>query len=175
MHSSYLDSAFDVSMRKFTVSVLVRYLQPRLYNGDFTHIYVRGISGLTVGSMVAYELDTPLMVLRKSKDSHGQFQLEGWTESAKCCIIDDLVASGDTVNIMRNALKGAKFAGLCLYNSHGGWEYQDNLKDIYKQTWFQFHGPCAYELARESCPTATPAQLAANYVAFREEPTDAVS
>lgn len=167
MYSTYLAGGFDITLRRFTVSVLVRYLQPRLYNGDFTHIYVRGLSGLTVGSMVAYELDAPLVALRKG-DSHGDSKIEGLTESAKCCIIDDLLSSGDTLSVMRKALYAPEqLVGVCFYNSHGGWEWKENLKWIKPLTWLEFHCKTAYNYA--SCYSiASPTKLARIYTQLRE-------
>lgn len=167
-HSSYLDGPFDITLRRFTVSVLVRYLQPRLYDGDFTHIYVRGVSGLTIGSMVAYELDAPMVVLRKS-ESHGDGPLEGLTNEARCCIIDDLLCSGDTLRTMRNALyRPEQLVGLCMYHSHTGWEWQESLQWIKDLLWMQFHCKAAYTDA--SCyGIASPTELANVYHQLRCE------
>lgn len=133
MHSSYLDGPFNVSVRRFAVSVLVRYLQPRLIAGDFTHIYVRGVSGITIGSMVAYELDAPLVVLRKAEKGqhHGDNQIEGLTGLAKCCIIDDLISTGKTIEIMEDRLKEGQLAGICLYQS-------SYVPKTFDNVWMQF-------------------------------------
>ncbi len=160
MHSSYLVSGFDPTVRKFVVSVLVRYLQPKLIAGEFTHIYVRGVSGLTIGSMVAYELEVPLMVLRKEgEQSHGQYVLEGWTDQAKAVIIDDLICSGATVKEMVKR-GGNTVVGACLYQSFGDWEFVEELSELSKLKMLDFHSVAAYTDMRCYNATCSPTELA---------------
>jgi orotate phosphoribosyltransferase-like protein len=64
-------------------------------------IAVRGVSGISIGSVVSYLTKIPLCVIRKEKeDKHSFYNVEyndDLISSFNYCIIDDLIDSGNTI------------------------------------------------------------------------------
>lgn len=67
--------------------------------GKHVSIAVSGVSGLSIGSMVAYELKRELIVVRKKEETllcHSSNEVENLPDRPYV-IIDDLIASGSTI------------------------------------------------------------------------------
>jgi adenine/guanine phosphoribosyltransferase-like PRPP-binding protein len=95
-HSSYLSHIFgSVNELENTVAYTVKQASKKRFDA----IAVRGVSGITIGSIVAYAMKKPLVVVRKPKDgSHGECKAEG-LPNGPCTylVIDDFISSGHTV------------------------------------------------------------------------------
>jgi adenine/guanine phosphoribosyltransferase-like PRPP-binding protein len=106
---SYFDEVLDSQKRKNQVQKAIEILS--LF--EFSHIVVRGISGITMGSVLAYALNKHLIVLRKTKkDSHTDtlvedphYENENWSNQFKYLIVDDFVCSGETVTAILEDMK----------------------------------------------------------------------
>lgn len=76
----------------------------------FDVIAVRGVSGMTFGSILAHHLGLPLTVVRKSEDKvdcHSPNKVEHGREYPyRFLFVDDLIASGDTYQKVASALGG---------------------------------------------------------------------
>ena len=103
--SSYLCKAFGSELQT-TIKEAIKILKPHLK--EFDAIAVRGNSGVIVGSVVAYLLKKPLIVVRKPKgleDSHASFHVESLIETGSYLIFDDQVAGGSTVRTIQKDIK----------------------------------------------------------------------
>lgn len=127
MHAEYLKSIFDVKLRNRTVAAIVKTLRANKVKYDT--IAVTGVSGVTMGSMVAFHLKKRLAIVRKKSDTtHSWINVEHLPESRnkgkfhRYVIIDDLISSGDTVKNIASSIKketGGKSecVGAVLYNN----------------------------------------------------------
>lgn len=124
MHAEYLKSVFDVRLRNRTVAAIVKLLKDKKIKYDA--IVVTGVSGITMGSMVAFHLKKRLVIVRKNiggEATHSCIKVEH-TERGKLVryiIIDDLIDSGDTVKRIINSIElecgnDVKCAGVVLYD-----------------------------------------------------------
>jgi hypothetical protein len=78
----------------------------------FDAIAVTGLSGLLVGSIVAMEMDKPLIIVRKrGEERHTLNECEGVFGGETYIILDDFVSSGATIfRIERKVAAAAKAA-----------------------------------------------------------------
>jgi phosphoribosylpyrophosphate synthetase len=116
--SSYLSSVYVVERRNIIIKYAVTELKKLSQYFDF--IVVRGTSGLLVGPEVASRLKKPLGVVRKKTDnSHYCYGYEGTVIGSRYIIIDDFIASGDTVRAivkeMESVLPDSKCVGVYCY------------------------------------------------------------
>lgn len=149
MPSSHLRKVFDpVSLRK--IAAAVEHKRKKL-RADI--VVARGLSGVIVATAMGTLFDTPFAIVRKSNEmSHGR-SIEVvdnensdngcWTQ--KCykdwIIVDDLVASGATVEAILDAIRSQRstFTGVCrgivLYNEDEAEQrtnvFNGELHDIY--------------------------------------------
>ena len=126
MASSYLNKVLNRAERKLVIATAVRKL--RKIKDKFDAIAVTGSSGLLIGPAVADKLDKELILVRKDKDnSHSCLAIEhdGISQlDVRYIILDDMVASGDTVRAIHRKISengyGVNFdyVGLYLYNQN---------------------------------------------------------
>jgi len=109
IHAGYMSEAL-IDVKKHIANAL-----RAIHKSDvvFTHVAVQGVSGLTFGSILAYRLDLPLIVVRKEtrgqEMSHSEYRVEGLplyrTTPIRLLFVDDFVASGSTfARIMRTII-----------------------------------------------------------------------
>ena len=125
--SGYLNSAFSPKSLPEIVNQIVKFLGRPYRRKTFDSIVVRGVSGMLVGSPVAYRMKLPLVVVRKSDGNHSGQSVEGYTYVKNYVVIDDFVSSGDTINEIRAKMQGynsAKMTGLVVYAAYGTNVYQ---------------------------------------------------
>ena len=91
---------------------------------DFDSVVFAGMSGALVAPTIAGRLRKSILMVRKAGDqNHGGYRLEGNPDTRNYIIIDDLIASGDTIRHMMKTIKAndftrdAKCVGIFLYNS----------------------------------------------------------
>jgi len=95
-----------------------------LHNIEFDTIAFRGVSGALLAPILAYKMEKELCIIRKpDMTTHStEKNFEGFVESKAYIIVDDLVASGDTVmqiiKQMYDHNPKSKFKGLYLYTSY---------------------------------------------------------
>jgi orotate phosphoribosyltransferase-like protein len=111
--SSYIKEVIDKNDRGKTVAKALEALRTK----SFDAIICTGISGITAGSILAYELKKELIILRKnSRNSHSQFEIEGLRQTPinqpskeiKSIIVDDLICSGETMQRIFEKIKQEK-------------------------------------------------------------------
>lgn len=108
-NSWYIRPALDPQQFKKAVDMVADQVIADAVNGlPIDVIAVTGVSGLTVGSAVAYETGIPLCVVRKGRDSiHCDFTVEYDQSFSSYIIVDDLVSTGDTLDNIHKAIRNA--------------------------------------------------------------------
>lgn len=104
-HLSYLDDADTLRER---VDRTVRLLEP--HADRFDSIAVQGLSGVTVGSIVAYRMRKRLIIVRKDETkSHREVMVEGLPspEPFRYIFLDDFTCTGDTRDRVLEAIQNA--------------------------------------------------------------------
>ncbi len=80
---------------------------------DFDAIVVRGMSGVTVGAILAYQWKKQLVIVRKESDTTHGVPIEGKNlvdlHSVRYIILDDFTSSGTTMREMLTALHAYGF------------------------------------------------------------------
>ena len=112
----YLVGAVKTDTRKYIVKRIVEKIKE--LNLDFDAIAFRGMSGAIIAPIVANELNKDLLMVRKSDGNHSGFELEGNRNSQNYIIIDDLIATGKTINSILSVVKNrtsSNCLGIFLY------------------------------------------------------------
>ena len=128
--SSYLSRALDVKQQKKMLRHISKFLRTRI--NEFDAIAIRGMSGALVGSIIAARLNKPLIVVRKQDGNHSGRRVEGIKNAKDYIILDDLISTGDTADIIKDEVKnfnGAKLVGIVLYNGWSGEGFLQNCAD----------------------------------------------
>lgn len=138
--SQYFPAVVHADKRRTAVEWMVE----RLKHVRFDAVAVTGVSGISMGAIVAYEMNKSLVVVRKEKEeSHSYYKIEGPLE-ASYVIVDDLVASGATIKRIVEQLAAVSTAvcnGVICYSSNswksltessvGEFERRHGLRPIY--------------------------------------------
>jgi hypothetical protein len=132
--SSYLTTVFDQASLKKTVKYICQLCEV-IGLDNFDSLSFRGMSGAVVAPIVSWNLNKPMIMVRKEGDgSHSSHRVEGHILSDRILIIDDLVSTGDTLNKLVKDLNEArtlysptlvdpvKVIGIILYNE---WKNHD--------------------------------------------------
>ena len=129
INSFYLEAAFH------SPKELIKYMAKVIKDSKlkFDTIAVRGVSGLMIGPILTYVLNKHLLIIRKrGEKSHSLYRVEGNVNARRVLIVDDFVATGDTVddiieNINIYVNKGddrpkdappVEFVGIACYRNH---------------------------------------------------------
>lgn len=91
---------------------------------EFDAIAMRGASGMLFGAPLAFLMNKGMILVRKPEElNHSYRTVEGLASGKKYIIVDDLVSTGATVRIMKEAILAHadfshyEFVGDYLYNS----------------------------------------------------------
>lgn len=118
----YFREALD-EQRKSVVARTCRAIK----KAKVQHIAVRGVSGISIGAIVAYKLNLNLIVSRKSESHAGKNLATGQTpmNGETYAIIDDFISTGETVKLILNDIERAypylKCAGFYGYKNNWNW------------------------------------------------------
>jgi len=95
-------------------------------------IAVCGVSGLVIGGLISHLSHLPLIVIRKEgEDSHSGYDVLFKDRlSGNCCIVDDLISSGDTVRRMTELLVNRNFTLKKIYLYHDFGSNPDSFNDV---------------------------------------------
>ena len=94
----YNTHQYDPAAFRKVVARVVKAIPVLLEETGADSVVVSGKSGQSVGFAALTQLDFNLVVVRKPNDSSHGCQVEGLDTFLKYIILDDFVASGDTVN-----------------------------------------------------------------------------
>jgi hypothetical protein len=95
--SHYLHDALDLTKRAKVIAELVNQLT-KFGTDKFDTIVFRGMSGALVVPSVADKLGKGMLMIRKQDGNHSMYGIEGNVALESYVIIDDLIASGGTLN-----------------------------------------------------------------------------
>ena len=107
-HSGWLSKVFKPNELKVAAEDIANQIKYDNVNGAHIEaIAVTVLSGLTFGCAVSLLTGIPLIALRKTDYSHSSFTVEYDSSLKRCgyCIVDDLIASGATIERIIETLK----------------------------------------------------------------------
>lgn len=114
MHAHYLQRSIEAESRKDSIERGKSFLKTKGIK-DCDTIAVRGVSGITIGSVVAYLRKKGLAVVRKDlANNHSGNRVESPDDVSKYVIVDDFVSSGETVYRIVAAMKRAHPTSECI-------------------------------------------------------------
>jgi adenine/guanine phosphoribosyltransferase-like PRPP-binding protein len=107
VQSDYLHAVFRPENFDGTVKRAITHATRLVENYKVEAIAFSGVSGASLGYILGYTLGVPLMCIRKPRErAHYYGTLEGCTSARRYMIVDDFIATGDTVrNIMETITK----------------------------------------------------------------------
>lgn len=126
-HANYLRPLFDNERRKELVNDFGKIVRRVKKDGLlFDGIAVRGVSGISLGSIVSFKYNIPLVIVRKGEESHSPYKVEwdprvfrGGTKNL--LFFDDLISTGLTARTVEDAVAefDFKIPFHYLYNCYG--------------------------------------------------------
>lgn len=118
-HSGYLSSIFQKTKRKKVVKKLENILNK--YTLPYDGFVVTGVSGITMGSIMANLLNKELVVVRKTtQNCHADYKVENAKPKGKYIFLDDCISTGKTFDRVFKAMKKVKgvIIGHVLYDDY---------------------------------------------------------
>jgi hypoxanthine phosphoribosyltransferase len=109
-NSSYLHSILDAPRLKKVVKILSKIIKKKVGVDNFDAIAYRGMSGAGVATTLGYIFSKPLvMVRKKGVESHTVKRVEGVYKVNRILIVDDCIATGETlVTMARDIIESRK-------------------------------------------------------------------
>lgn len=102
----YLSPVLNLKSRKNSMERAIRSIRNNIGVDGFDTIAVRGISGVTFGTLLAHALEKNLCIIRKKDGSHSSNKIEsGQNIQGRYIIVDDLVDTGRTVGKIIQTIK----------------------------------------------------------------------
>lgn len=105
--TSYLTQYLDPNMLEETVKMAKGTILSRtkFHDTDFDTIAVTGVSGILIGSPLSIALKKNLIIIRKDTSStHSNVLVEGWGVNQKIVLVDDMIATGETIRKMEEEI-----------------------------------------------------------------------
>lgn len=119
IESSYLERVVEPGRRKETIEECLKILVQ--IRDEFDSIVGTGVSGVTIGSILAHCLDKHFVFVRKdSEKSHSRYAVEG-NPGYNFVVVDDMICSGSTLmgilgTVKRECGQRPRCQGVLLYN-----------------------------------------------------------
>lgn len=122
--ASYFEDLMRTDRRNQFIKNAVSVLKKWKKKNHFDAIAFRGMSGAIIAPVIAYEMNLPVIVIRKEyDDTHDFRRVFGFVEprhhTVKYIIIDDFIETGNTVNEIvkgvSEAVKDSELVGIFLY------------------------------------------------------------
>lgn len=111
-HSSYTENTLSGPKNlRDTIRRTVKALRPKV--GEFDAIAFRGTSGALMAPIISALLKKHLIMVRKRDGHHGQYEVEGALD-CRYIILDDIIATGGTVNTIQLEIKDVSPDALCV-------------------------------------------------------------
>lgn len=124
--SGHLDAIFKFQNRKRVVKNIVSFLKQHNKIHPFDVIVCRGLSGIVPASIAAHYLNKGLCCIRHDMTNHSAGLIEGQHPTGRYIILDDFIASGNTINTILDTLydnlnmRESTCQGIVLYERLGG-------------------------------------------------------
>jgi adenine/guanine phosphoribosyltransferase-like PRPP-binding protein len=124
VRSQYLKNVFTPKVYKPLIIKACEVLTEMMVSNPFDTIAFTGVSGAAIGFALGYELGLPMLCVRKQSEKSHYSATNGYVEghftAMRYIIVDDLIASGDTIYSIMNrihlAIDDAECVGIFLYN-----------------------------------------------------------
>ncbi len=97
-NSAYLMDVVNPENAPKVLNTLIKYIKSSKV--QFDTIICRGTSGLLAAPYVAMKMKKHLIIVRKSDGNHASVATEGYRNPQRYIIIDDFIATGNTVRII---------------------------------------------------------------------------
>lgn len=136
IESAYLEDVLDVHSLRKVVRQLKKKLLP--HTDKFDTIAFRGVSGCMIGPLLAVALNKRMVVVRKIQDNcHSSREVEGYKDAHKYIIVDDLIASGETLSLIKKQMytftkynaNFAKCVGIVLYANSSLASFEEYVRE----------------------------------------------
>jgi orotate phosphoribosyltransferase len=90
---------FEEALHPSCLRILIRRAMRHLKNAkvEFDTIAFRGVSGMLFGPTLAVYMNKAMIVVRKDETRHSKHSVEGNRATEKYIIVDDFIATGETV------------------------------------------------------------------------------
>jgi orotate phosphoribosyltransferase len=133
--SDYFEEALHPSCLRILIRRAMRYLKKAKV--EFDTIVFRGVSGMLFGPTLAVYMNKAMIVVRKDEARHSKHSVEGNRATEKYIIVDDFIATGETVKnialkIMdwqyRAGYKPATCQAIVFYKTCQEWAGSDKQK-----------------------------------------------
>lgn len=99
--SSYMEPY----LKPHSMRTRLRLASRALREHNFDTIAFRGMSGAVLGPALAVRLDKEMILVRKPGDgSHSCLKTEGYKRALRYIIVDDFIDTGNTMNIITQAI-----------------------------------------------------------------------
>lgn len=112
IRSVYLKSVYEIDKFQKTVQKTINIAEELQKKYHFDTIAFCGMSGAAMSFLLSHWLNIPLICVRKSTDgshfhnaSHKGLVCEGNLDAKRYLIVDDFIATGDTVNRIINSIR----------------------------------------------------------------------
>ena len=98
-HCGYLSTLFELDELVEAADALAYEINKDKFSLGINSLAVTGVSGFVMGGLLSYRTRLPLVVVRKEVDNHSGYSIEftRMLRDLRYAIVDDLIASGDTV------------------------------------------------------------------------------
>lgn len=103
MHASYLEAIFNRKAQDEAIRNMKALIKDIEYDG----FVVTGVSGITMGAIMARSCRKKLIIIRKSNNTHSGHSVENF-DSGSYIFLDDLIASGLTFKRVKRELRDAQ-------------------------------------------------------------------
>jgi hypothetical protein len=135
--SMYLKTIFQPALLNRAVKDIVKICK-HIGLDNFDAIAFRGMSGSMIAPIISLKLNKRMVMVRKENDdSHCGYKVEGYRYAERVIIIDDLIASGNTIcNTIKRLVKQRdsevhlvplKIVAIILY--HDDHAYSDGMRN----------------------------------------------
>ena len=127
LHSEYIAAAVCPTSHPIVIRNAVKALRKPCFRKLFDGIAFRGMSGALVAPEIAVKLKVGMLAVRKAAEhSHSELKVEGDYSCTRYVVVDDMVATGDTIRAIMEDIEKAfpsrgyvppTLAGIILYNN----------------------------------------------------------
>lgn len=117
MHrSTHFMELLDRSVRTPRIEAMSKFIEENFRKVEPPTIVGIGLSGAIIACQIATRIDCNLCLVRKFTTSHTLMSIEAEEDFTKYVIVDDQIATGETIRNIRTKLGTRKCLGIVLFN-----------------------------------------------------------
>ncbi len=111
--SDYLGDILQPHCLKKVIKLLSKVIKHKIGVDNFDAFAYRGMSGAGVATTLGYLFNKPLVLIRKNEKSHSNRNVEGAIAAKRVVIVDDCIATGETLIKMVDSMLMARKKECC--------------------------------------------------------------